>query len=134
MNSFLISNINSFNKSRTAAKANARGSFAHFRYGYHAIPSMSHLHMHVISQDFISDSLKTVCIFLSIAIPILSSSFFFKKKHWNSFTSDYFLDATEVIDDLQANGSIRIDTIRMKKLLDNDLKCHQCSNKFYNNA
>ncbi len=70
--SFLISSINSFNKYRTAAKANARGSFANFRYGYHAIPSMSHLHMHVISQDFISDSLKTVCIFISIGIHILS--------------------------------------------------------------
>jgi len=47
--------------SRMAAKANASGSFADFRYGYHAIPSMALLHMHVISQDFISDSLKTVC-------------------------------------------------------------------------
>jgi aprataxin len=46
---------------RTAAQGNARGSFAHFRYGFHAIPSLSLLHMHVISQDFISDSLKTVC-------------------------------------------------------------------------
>ncbi|CAF2745895.1 unnamed protein product [Rotaria sp. Silwood2] len=96
---------------KTAAKANARGSFSHFRYGYHAIPSMTLLHMHVISQDFISDSLKT-------------------KKHWNSFTSDYFLDSSQVIDDLQANGSVRIDTTRMEKLLDNELKCHRCSNKF----
>jgi hypothetical protein len=47
--------------SRTAAQANAHGSFAQFRYGFHAIPSLSLLHMHVISQDFISDSLKTVC-------------------------------------------------------------------------
>ncbi|CAF3887578.1 unnamed protein product [Rotaria sordida] len=83
---------------KIAAKANARGSFAHFRYGYHAIPSMSLLHMH--------------------------------KKHWNSFTSDYFLDASQVIDDLQANGSIHVDTTRMHKLLDNELQCHRCSNKF----
>ncbi|CAF1218240.1 unnamed protein product [Rotaria magnacalcarata] len=96
---------------KVAAKANARGSFAHFRYGYHAIPSMALLHMHVISQDFISDSLKT-------------------KKHWNSFTSDYFLDASQVIDDLQANGFIRVDTVRMRKLLDNELTCHRCSNNF----
>ncbi|CAF0726728.1 unnamed protein product [Rotaria sp. Silwood1] len=96
---------------KTVAKANARGSFTDFRYGYHAIPSMALLHMHVISQDFISDSLKT-------------------KKHWNSFTSGYFLDASQVIDDLQANGSVRIDTTRMGKLLDNELKCHRCSNKF----
>ncbi|UJR25656.1 hypothetical protein I4U23_007007 [Adineta vaga] len=96
---------------KTAAKANATGLFARFRYGYHAIPSLSLLHMHVISQDFISDSLKT-------------------KKHWNSFTSEYFLDASDVIDDLQANGSIRTDTTRMKRLLGNELQCHQCSNTF----
>nr|XP_006821289.1 PREDICTED: uncharacterized protein LOC102800978 [Saccoglossus kowalevskii] len=45
-----------------------------FRRGYHCVPSMSHLHMHVISQDFNSSSLKT-------------------KKHWNSFTTDYFVDS-----------------------------------------
>jgi len=56
--------------------------------------------------------------------------FLFKKKHWNSFTSDYFVDASEIIDDLQANESISIDTTRMKKLLDNELQCHRCSNKF----
>ncbi|KAF4804293.1 Aprataxin [Turdus rufiventris] len=45
-----------------------------FRLGYHAIPSMSQLHLHVISQDFDSPALKT-------------------KKHWNSFTTDYFLNS-----------------------------------------
>ena len=37
----------------------------------------SHLHMHVISQDFDSPCLKT-------------------KKHWNSFTTSYFVDSTGV--------------------------------------
>ncbi|CAF0806691.1 unnamed protein product [Adineta steineri] len=96
---------------KTAAKANARGIFNEFRYGFHTIPTLALLHMHVISQDFISNSLKT-------------------KKHWNSFTTNYFIDASEVIDELQANGSVRIDTTRMKKLLDEDLKCHRCSNNF----
>uniref|UniRef100_A0A7M4FYX2 Aprataxin n=1 Tax=Crocodylus porosus TaxID=8502 RepID=A0A7M4FYX2_CROPO len=45
-----------------------------FRLGYHAIPSMSHIHLHVISQDFDSPCLKT-------------------KKHWNSFTTEYFLNS-----------------------------------------
>ncbi|BFZ06136.1 hypothetical protein BsWGS_09174 [Bradybaena similaris] len=45
-----------------------------FRFGYHVVPSMSHLHMHVISQDFNSPFLKT-------------------KKHWNSFTTQYFVDS-----------------------------------------
>lgn len=30
-----------------------------FLYGFHAIPSMRYLHMHVISDDFQSDKLKT---------------------------------------------------------------------------
>ncbi|KAJ7396740.1 Aprataxin [Pitangus sulphuratus] len=47
-----------------------------FRLGYHAIPSMSQLHLHVISQDFDSRALKT-------------------KKHWNSFTTDYFLNSQD---------------------------------------
>lgn len=44
------------------------------RYGYHAIPSMSQLHLHMISQDFDSPCLKT-------------------KRHWNSFNTKYFLDS-----------------------------------------
>jgi hypothetical protein len=42
-----------------------------FRIGFHAVPSMKPLHLHVISQDFISPWLK-------------------HKKHWASFTSEYF--------------------------------------------
>ncbi|KAF5889508.1 aprataxin isoform X1, partial [Clarias magur] len=45
-----------------------------FRLGYHAIPSMSHVHLHVISQDFDSPCLKN-------------------KKHWNSFTTEYFIQS-----------------------------------------
>ena len=56
-----------------------------FRYGYHAIPSMGLLHLHAISQDFNSPSLKT-------------------KKHWNSFTTDYFVDSHKLIKMLQDNG------------------------------
>lgn len=43
-----------------------------FKIGYHAVPSMLQVHVHVISTDFNSPSLKT-------------------KKHWNSFTTDYFM-------------------------------------------
>ena len=57
-----------------------------FRHGYHASPSMSRVHMHVISQDFISPHLKT-------------------KKHWNSFTSGFFIDAETVIKMLRDQGS-----------------------------
>uniref|UniRef100_A0AAJ7SIS9 Aprataxin-like n=1 Tax=Petromyzon marinus TaxID=7757 RepID=A0AAJ7SIS9_PETMA len=46
------------------------------RLGYHAVPSMSRIHMHIISQDFGSPRLKT-------------------KRHWNSFTTGYFIDSED---------------------------------------
>lgn len=43
-----------------------------FKIGYHASPSMQRLHLHVVSNDFESPSLKT-------------------KIHWNSFNTELFL-------------------------------------------
>lgn len=43
-----------------------------FNIGYHAEPSMVRLHLHVISKDMNSPCLKT-------------------KKHWNSFTTNFFI-------------------------------------------
>lgn len=43
-----------------------------FKIGFHAIPHMDRLHMHVISKDFQSRCLKT-------------------KVHWNSFNTEFFL-------------------------------------------
>jgi hypothetical protein len=42
------------------------------------VPSIPQLHLHVISQDFDSPSLKN-------------------KKHWNSFTTAYFIDMDDVL-------------------------------------
>nr|XP_046270843.1 aprataxin isoform X2 [Scatophagus argus] len=77
-----------------------------FRMGYHAIPSMSHVHLHVISQDFDSPCLKN-------------------KKHWNSFTTDYFIESHDVIQMLETNGrvSIKEGTSELLKL---PLRCHMC--------
>ena len=50
-----------------------------FRMGYHAEASMDRLHLHVISDDMNSPSLKT-------------------KKHWNSFTTDFFLRSESMLD------------------------------------
>ena len=82
-----------------------------FRYGFHAIPSMSQIHMHVISQDFISPCLKT-------------------KKHWNSFNTNYFVEAETVLKYLSKEGCIP-STVEMeaKKWLLQDVKCHKCSHK-----
>lgn len=43
-----------------------------FKVGFHAVPSMQRLHMHIISTDMVSPCLKT-------------------KIHWNSFTTEFFL-------------------------------------------
>nr|XP_053649638.1 aprataxin-like [Cherax quadricarinatus] len=77
-------------------------------YGYHAIPSMSQLHLHMISQDFDSPCLKT-------------------KRHWNSFNTRYFLDSADVIRCLEERGMVVTMTpIAGEKLLDQPLKCHKC--------
>ena len=78
-----------------------------FRQGYHAVPSMSQLHMHVISQDFDSICLKT-------------------KKHWNSFTSDFFIDSQQIIKMLKSQNKVEIDRGKYEALLKADLVCHRC--------
>uniref|UniRef100_A0A2I3MVF6 Aprataxin n=1 Tax=Papio anubis TaxID=9555 RepID=A0A2I3MVF6_PAPAN len=84
----------------------AGSSKLRFRLGYHAIPSMSHVHLHVISQDFDSPCLKN-------------------KKHWNSFNTEYFLESQAVIEMVQEAGRV---TIRdgMPELLKLPLRCHEC--------
>ncbi|NWX24629.1 APTX protein, partial [Aegotheles bennettii] len=77
-----------------------------FRLGYHAIPSMSQLHLHVISQDFDSPALKT-------------------KKHWNSFTTDYFLNSQDVIEIVRSKGKVMVKD-HVSELLKLPLRCHHC--------
>uniref|UniRef100_A0A6I8PAK8 Aprataxin n=1 Tax=Ornithorhynchus anatinus TaxID=9258 RepID=A0A6I8PAK8_ORNAN len=77
-----------------------------FRMGYHAIPSMSHIHLHVISQDFDSPWLKN-------------------KKHWNSFNTKYFLESQDVIEMVRRDGKVTVQdgTSEFLKL---PLRCHVC--------
>ncbi|XP_032977870.1 aprataxin isoform X4 [Rhinolophus ferrumequinum] len=84
----------------------AGSSKLRFRLGYHAIPSMSHVHLHVISQDFDSPCLKN-------------------KKHWNSFNTEYFIESQAVIEMVQDAGRV---TVRdgMPELLKLPLRCHEC--------
>ncbi|KAJ8339811.1 hypothetical protein SKAU_G00344440 [Synaphobranchus kaupii] len=77
-----------------------------FRMGYHAIPSMSHVHLHVISQDFDSPCLKN-------------------KKHWNSFTTDYFIESQDVIQMLERDGKVTVKD-GAGELLKLPLRCHVC--------
>ncbi|KAK7929230.1 hypothetical protein WMY93_005625 [Mugilogobius chulae] len=77
-----------------------------FRMGYHAIPSMSHVHLHVISQDFDSPCLKN-------------------KKHWNSFTTDYFIESRDVLHMLESDGRVCVKD-NTSELLKLPLRCHIC--------
>ena len=88
-------------------KVKAKEPSLRFRCGYHAVPSMVRLHMHVISQDFDSPCLKN-------------------KKHWNSFTSEFFVDAEEVISILESKGKVDLDKARYEAMLKLPLKCHVC--------
>ena len=79
-----------------------------FRYGFHAQPSMARLHMHVVSQDFDSDCLK-------------------HKKHWNSFTTEFFVDAEDIISSLEEKGRVEVfDKAKCDSLLKRQLRCHVC--------
>lgn len=63
--------------------------------------------MHVISQDFNSDALK-------------------KKKHWNSFTTEFFISANDFIKKFEAQKSMKFDKSEYEPLLEGPMKCHRC--------
>ncbi|CAH9105278.1 unnamed protein product [Cuscuta epithymum] len=77
-----------------------------FRLGYHSVPSMRQLHLHVISQDFNSKHLKN-------------------KKHWNSFNSPFFRDSVDVIEEVSENGKAVLQD-DSEKFLAMELRCHRC--------
>jgi len=83
------------------------GSSLKFRLGYHAVPSLSQLHLHVISEDFDSDCLKT-------------------KKHWNSFTNEYFVLSQDLIRLVEEKGCAEFDRQKHLDLLKESLRCHVC--------
>ncbi|CAL1541380.1 unnamed protein product [Lymnaea stagnalis] len=91
--------------------ANRANKELRFRLGYHAVPSMSHLHMHVISQDFNSPCLKN-------------------KKHWNSFNTHYFIDSVDLIREIEKTGHWKSDQAEMNAFLKKDLRCHVCKEVF----
>eukprot|EP01089_Gocevia_fonbrunei_P003550 TRINITY_DN1353_c0_g1_i3.p1 TRINITY_DN1353_c0_g1~~TRINITY_DN1353_c0_g1_i3.p1 ORF type:complete len:193 (+),score=19.25 TRINITY_DN1353_c0_g1_i3:1471-2049(+) len=91
-----------------AGKLTAADSSLCFQIGFHAIPSMRQLHLHLISTDFDSPCLKN-------------------KKHWNSFTSNFFITVDDFITRLKNDGQIRFDAKTYENLLKQPLLCHRCS-------
>ncbi|XP_055679971.1 aprataxin-like protein [Lutzomyia longipalpis] len=85
------------------------GKLSDFKMGYHAQPSMKRLHLHAISDDFISPSLKT-------------------QKHWNSFNTDYFIPAPKLRQMLEDCGKIeKLPDNELKALISQPLQCNKCS-------
>ncbi|KAJ3377888.1 hypothetical protein HDU84_008121 [Entophlyctis sp. JEL0112] len=80
------------------------------RVGFHAVPSMAHLHMHLIADDFVSDSLKT-------------------KQHWNTFTTAFFIPLEKAIADIAEFGWVQADKSELELLLKRPLACHKCGFK-----
>ena len=108
-------------KERVDAEVEARGLTgrrARIRYGFHRAPSMLPMHLHGISQDFDSPALKVA-------------------KHWNSFTTDFFVPYETVVDTLEKaadddDSARRIEELfgsakeAEKTYLKKPLQCHIC--------
>jgi hypothetical protein len=71
--------------SAVSAPTLARPS-SRFRLGFHAIPSLRPLHLHVISRDLVSARLKN-------------------KSHYHSFASPFFVPVDDVIADIEARNA-----------------------------
>ena len=93
---------------RDWAAAHPAPSGAPWRFGFHSVPSLAPLHLHVISQDLDSPALKT-------------------KKHYNSFKRPFFVDAVDVADALDAVRSLPLlDAAAADAALKAPLTCHRC--------
>ena len=90
-----------------AAKVNGGETIA-LRAGFHAKPSMPTLHMHLVSSDLRGSGMKT-------------------RRHWNTFATDFFKEADDVVAALRARGRVDWDEeeeeagVAMAKL-----RCHRC--------
>jgi aprataxin len=77
---------------------------APLRAGFHAVPSMRQLHLHLISQDFDSACLKN-------------------KKHFNSFATDFFVPPETWVRQLQQTGRVSVDKAAEEAKLKRDMVC-----------
>jgi aprataxin len=82
---------------------------ATFQLGYHALPSLTPLHLHVISTDLNSARLNT-------------------KKHWNSFAHrDLFIKADDVEEQISRGLTVSVkDSEELHQLENSTPKCYKC--------
>jgi aprataxin len=85
--------------------------------GFHSVPSMRQLHLHVLTTDYDSVCLK-------------------RKQHWNSFTTDFFLDVDWVIAQLESLSHtsssqnqryLEYDVAEKEALIKGPMRCPKCS-------
>lgn len=77
--------------------------------GVHAVPSMSHLHIHVLSREMHSEALK-------------------HRKHYNSFNTPFFVD----LDDFPLSPDDPRRDTKKEGYLQWDFKCWRCGKMFGN--
>ena len=79
------------------------------RLGFHAVPSMRRLHLHIISADLQSEALKTL-------------------RHFNSFTVPSFFISLAVVQQALAAPAGRVDVNRGadNAMMATALRCHRC--------
>ena len=82
-----------------------------FRFGYHAVPSMKPLHLHIISQDFNSPKMRTA-------------------HHWNTFNTEYFIDSKTILDTIEKAGQVEVDEEKYEALLTLQMRCNHCKERF----
>ncbi|KZT67782.1 HIT-like protein [Daedalea quercina L-15889] len=94
----------------------------HFKWniwmGFHAVPSMEHIHLHVLSADLCSPAMKN-------------------KKHYNSFhpKRGFFISLSDVQEWLEADPSYfstmsQLKPSQYEPLLKEPLECWRCNNDF----
>jgi len=118
-----ISSVKSLNKSHVSLlhhmikqaelvedSIKAKDKKVQFRKGFHAVPSMTLMHMHLISTDF-------------------DSTFMKHKKHWNSFTTQFFRPVSVILEQLEADETLNLDSHFYKRMLETELQCHLCDEK-----
>ncbi|GET90324.1 hypothetical protein, conserved [Leishmania tarentolae] len=80
-----------------------------FIAGFHALPSLPMLHLHVLSMDLDSPCLKS-------------------KKHYNSFATFFFLTGDRVLEDVERHGRVTLnqDVTRLRQMEAQDMRCLWC--------
>jgi aprataxin len=89
------------------------------KIGFHAVPSMKTLHLHVLSSDLRGSGMKT-------------------RRHWNSFATGFFKSANEACEVLESGNLESIKSFwdqeeseRLVKMA--PLKCHKCADGPFTN-